>query len=223
MRSITYIIITLSILLTTGCSPMINKYRVTIDAISNPSVEIQPSSYVIKALGEDSDEKSLKFQRQSRYLAQTLNEKGYTQTGSEALAQQIIYFDYGIETVKDETRTYSEPSMSFGFYHRDYYSPFWSDFGYTHYRTYRKRYLLFNRYMVILSKDQTGKELWRVDTSSIGESDNLKVIIPLLIKASKPYIGKYTEKPVKVVVKDKKIEKETEAKKEMEKEKKIKK
>ena len=198
----------------TGCTPMVNKYRVNIDAITHTATPISPSSYTMKALGEETDAKSLKFQRQSHYLAKLLEAQGYTQSTQEHLAQQVIYFDYGIEKIKDETVTYQEPDITFGMsfgypygYHR-HYSPFWNDMYYSSYRTYRKNYTLFNRYIVILSKDQTGKELWRVDASSVGESNNLRKIVPLLINASRPYIGTNTDEPIKVTIAEEKSKKE---------------
>lgn len=203
------ILIPFILLISTGCTPVINKYRVTIDAITNPNSSIKPSSYTIKSLGDDTDSNSLKFQQQSQYLIKLLNKKGYSQSSHENLAEQIIYFDYGIEKIKEETRSYSEPDVSFGiswgypfgYYHQRYH-PFWHDVSYSSYRTYRKTYRVFNRYIVILAKDQLGKELWRVDVSSIGESDNLKKIVPLLIEASEPYIGTDTDKPVHLVIEE---------------------
>jgi len=190
-----------------GCTPIVNKYRVTVDAITNSDKVIQPTTYIIKPLGEDTTIDDLKFQRQSKKLAKILNRKGYKEVDYKNLAQQIIYFDYGIEKVKEETKIYTEPDVSFGFswgypyrYGYPYYSPFWSDIGYSSYRTYRKTYRLFNRYIVILSKNQFGKELWRVDVSSVGESDNLQKIVPILIRASEPYIGRNIEKPVNIVL-----------------------
>jgi len=188
-----------------GCTTVVNKYKVTVDAITNSDKVIQPTTYIIKPLGQDTNIDDLKFQRQSRRLAKILNIKGYKEVNSKNLAQQIIYFDYGIERVKEETKVYTEPDVSVGFswgypYRYHYFSPFWSDIGYSSYRTYRKTYRLFNRYIVILSKDQSGKELWRVDVSSVGESNELEKIVPILIRASKPYIGKNIEKPINIVV-----------------------
>jgi len=207
------ILISLILIITTACTPIVNKYKVTIDAITTPNGSIKPSSYTIKALGSDTDINSLLFQRQSQYLVKLLNKKGYTQSSHESLAEQIIYFDYGIEKIKEETKTYTEPNVSFGVswgypfgYYHSRYHPFWNEVGFSSYRTYHKTYKLFNRYIVILSKDQTGKELWRVDVSSIGKSDNLKRIIPILINASEPYIGKNTEKPVHLVIEEDKKE-----------------
>jgi hypothetical protein len=211
MKKFTYIILFPIILfISNGCSPITSKYRVTIDAITNPNTSIKPSLYVIKALGADTDVNSLRFQRQSQYLVKLLNKVGYTKSSHKSLAKQLIYFDYGIEKIKEQTQTYSEPTVSvgmswgypMGYYRYRGYHPFWNDVGYSSYRTYRRTYRLFNRYIVILAKDQKGKELWRVDVSSVGESDNLKKIIPILIKASKSYIGKDTEKPVHIVIEE---------------------
>ena len=192
-----------------GCTTVVNKYKVTVDAITNSDKVIQPTTYIIKPLGQDTNIDDLKFQRQSRRLAKILNIKGYKEVNSKNLAQQIIYFDYGIEKVKEETKVYTEPDVSFGFswgypyrYGYPYYSPFWSDIGYSSYRTYRKTYRLFNRYIVILSKNLLSKELWRVDVSSVGESDNLQKIVPILIRASEPYIGRNIEKPVNIVLEE---------------------
>jgi hypothetical protein len=203
------ILILFLLLITTACTPVVSKYRVTIDAISSPNTLVKPSSYTIKALGKDTDTNSLRFQRQSQYLVKLLNKKGYIQNSSENLAEEIIYFDYGIEKLKEERSTYSEPDISFGvswgypfgYYHHRYH-PFWHNVSYTSYRSYSRTYRLFNRYITILAKDKIGKELWRVDASSVGESDNLNKIIPLLIEAIEPYIGTDTDKPVHIVVEE---------------------
>lgn len=193
--------------ITTGCSPMINKYRVSVDAITHSNQNIAPTTYTIKALGEETDENSLEFQRQSQHLSKILNQQGYQLVNHPNLAQQTIYFDYGLEKIKEQTRTYSEPDVSFGIswgfpygYYNHRYRPYWNNYGYTSYRTYRKTYRLFNRYIVILSKEQTGKELWRVDVSTVGESGNLRKIVPILLRASIPYIGTNTKEPIELIL-----------------------
>ena len=207
-------LILITVLFTVGCSPITNKYRVTVDAITAPNLIIKKNtSYTIEALGKNTDKNSLEFQRLTTKLIELLGTKGYVQPYASHLAQQIIYFDYGIEKLLEEIETYNEPEVTvgvsvghpYGFYGR-YYSPFWSNWGY--YRTYRKKYSYYNRYITILAKSQTGKELWRVDVSSIGESKNLKKIVPILLEASAPYIGKNTKEPVKVIIKEKRDKKE---------------
>ena len=198
MKRLLYILL---IFLIGGCSRVIDTYRVNIDAVADSKREISPSSYIIKPLSRKDD---LKFQRESSKLAKILNQNGYIKAKDEKSAKQIIYFDYGIEKIKEETQIYSEPDISVGTgwgYPR--YSPhWWNDISYTRYRTYSKTYRLFKRYIVILSKNQNQKELWRVDVSSIGESDDIYKIIPLLLKASIPYIGKNLDKPIEIDIKD---------------------
>ena len=205
----------ITILFTTGCSPMTSKYRVTIDAITTPNLTAIPKSYTIQALDKDTDANSLEFQYHKQTLNAMLKDKGYKLVES-GLSEQIIHFDYGIEKVSEETQTYREPNVTFGvsvgssygYYGRHHYHPYWSDFGYGSYTTYRKNYTYYNRYVTLLAKNQTGKELWRVDVSSIGESTNLKKIVPLLVESAIPYIGKNPKEPIKIVIKEKRAKEE---------------
>jgi hypothetical protein len=214
MNKILFSILTfVTVLFTTSCSPITSKYRVTIDAITAPNLEVASSSFMIEALGNNTDKNSLLFQEQSNHLVKLLLSKGYIQLNSSSEVKQIIYFDYGIEKLLEEVETYNEPEVTvglsvghpYGFYGR-HYNPFWGNWSYC--RTYRKKYSYYNRYITLLAKNQTGKELWRVDVSSIGESKNLKKIVPILIEASSPYIGKNTKEPVKVIIKEKRYKEE---------------
>ena len=200
-----------ALMLTTGCSPIVPKYQVTIDSITAPNISIAPNtSYVIKALRQNSNEGSLEFQKLSTKLTEVLNARGFVQPYASHLASETIYFDYGLEKVKEETETYSQPDISFhmgwgfpygrGFYGHHYHPFFYDNFYGGGYTTYRKTHVYYNRYVTLLAKDASSKELWRVDVSSIGESKNLKAIIPLLIDAAKPYIGTNTAEPVQLVI-----------------------
>ncbi len=199
------LIILSSIFLFSGCSPMVNKYHITIDTITAPNLNVTPTTYIVKALGKDTDENSLQFQYQANILNKLLRKEGYKSVESIVEAKEIIYFDYGIEKELETQEQYSEPDVGFGIsignsYHHGY-SPFWSEFGYSHYTSYRKRTIYYNRYITLLAKDKLGKELWRVDVSSIGESKNLKVIVPIMIESAIPYIGTNSNKPIKIVKK----------------------
>jgi hypothetical protein len=203
-----------ALMLTTGCSPIIPKYKVTIDAITAPNVAMIPSSYDIKALDPKKDALGLKFQQQVAELSSMLNRKGYQPTTSAPA--QSIYFDYGLIKVNESTESYTQPDLSFhvgwgypyyGGFYGQHFNPFWNDFYGGGYTTYHKTHIYYNRYVTLLAKDASSKELWRVDVSSIGESKNLKKIIPLLIKATEPYIGTTTKEPIQLVIKDESIKK----------------
>ncbi len=212
MKRILFTLITFVLFIfTTGCS-ITPKYRITIDAITAENASIAPSSYEIKAFDDKNDSEGLIFQNFSEKLAQTLKQKGYIQLSEGNPAKQQIYFDYGLEKVNEETESYSEPDISFnigwghpfGGYYGHHYSPFYyNDYYAGGYTTYQKTHVYYNRYVTLLAKDQFNKELWRVDVSSVGESKNLKRIIPILIEAAAPHIGTNTAEPIEIVIKDK--------------------
>ncbi|CAA6801434.1 MAG: Unknown protein [uncultured Sulfurovum sp.] len=209
MNRILLMLLTLSIFIfTTGCS-VTPKYKITIDAVTAPNITISPSTYTIKSLNEKSNNNSLLFQHYTAKLANILHQNGYLKTTESA--KQFIYFDYGLEKVSEETQTYTEPDISFhlgwGYPYGGYYSPYFNPyygtgFGGT-YNTYSRTRVYYNRYVTLLAKDQLNKELWRVDVSSVGESKNLKKIIPLLLEAASPYLGTNTPAPINVIIKDK--------------------
>ena len=210
-RVIITLITLFTLTFTIGCT-VIPKYRVTIDAITAPNITAKPSTYLLKSLDKNVDSNSLRFQQYASPLMKILEEKGYRKVEKAERAKQIIYFDYGIDKLKEERSTYVEPDITFGFGFGypygafGYYDPFYHPVYYTsRYHTYTNT--LYNRYITILAKDPSAKELWRVDVSSVGESQNLRKIIPLLIKASKPYLGTTTKEPVELVIKEKKEEK----------------
>jgi len=188
-----------ALILTTGCS-VTQKYHVSIDAITTDKIAISPTTYKIKALDKNKSSESLIFKRHSAKLTQILEQKGYTSSTAEA--KQTIYFDYGLEKLKEATETYSEPvSIHVGYGYGGYHDPFYGGIFGGGYRTYSQTHSYYNRYITLLAKDQFNKELWRVDVSSVGESKNLRKIIPLLIEASAPYIGTNTDEPIKLVIK----------------------
>jgi hypothetical protein len=218
MKKMTLLILsTVFLLITTACSPVTAKYRVTVDSITTPDKSITPTTYTIKALSDKTDTQSLRFQEQVAHLKKILNNKGFTPAPKDFPAEQIIYFDYGIEKVAQRTETYIEPdisiNMSLGYphgYRGRHYRPFYNHFWYggRYATTYRQSYSYYNRYLTLLAKDQFNKELWRVDVSSIGESTNLRKIVPLLLEAAEEYIGKNTKEPVTLIVKEKIAKKE---------------
>jgi hypothetical protein len=206
MNRILLTLFTLSTLIfTTGCST-IPKYKVVIDAVTAPNLSVAPSSYAIKPLKQYISSNDLIFQQYSNKLAQVLQQKGYFNT-QEKEAKQYIYLDYGLDQVTQQTETHVQPNVSFhlgwgGYPFGGYYSPFYSPYYGGSYTTYHKTRNYYNRYVTLLAKDRFNKELWRVDVSSIGESRNLKSIIPLLIEASAPYLGANTAEPIQMVLKE---------------------
>jgi len=220
-KTIFYPLLLLLILLSSlGCSSTTQgpHYSIEINAISKDGKYIPPSHYMIKPLRSSINPEDLYFQQYRNHLATLLNDMGYKPVENASEAQQIIYFDYGIEKIKESKVTYHEPNlwlgMSWGFPHRRhhhprlYHDPFWRDIRYGSYRTYQENYQLFNRHITLLSKDPSNKELWRIDASSVGEEQNLRTIVPLLLNAVSPYIGSNYDTTIKLSIPQKTIKKE---------------
>jgi len=204
------------VLLTTGCSLINPTYDITINAMTNSNKIVPPSSYIIKPMNKELDLNGLMFQKQSKLLHEILGEKGYEKAKSELLASLVIYLDYGIKKDHEEKEVYVDPELSFSGYGlvKPYegigYDPlhgglsyYDNDFYKGTFRTYTTIYTYYDRYLTILAKDRLSKEVWRIDVSSIGESQDVKKIIPRLIEASKPFIGTKTEVPMVFEIKKK--------------------
>ena len=170
----------------TGCT-ITSKYQVTVDAISGPNITLHPSTYKLESFNKKTiDSSSLRFLQYATSLTQLLQKKGYRQVDKGEAPQQTIYFGYGLEKLQEKQETYIEPNIVIGFgfgypygafgYNDPFYHPVY--YG-NRYHTYTSSY--YNRYISILAKDQSSKELWRVDVSSVGTSKNLRKIVPLLI------------------------------------------
>ena len=52
----------------------------------------------------------------------------------------------------------------------------------------------------IYRKEKKLKEVWRTTVTSSGSSGDLRRVFPILVAASKPYIGSNTENKIKVVL-----------------------
>ena len=206
-------LITLGLLLSLTACSVTPKYNVTVDAIARPNLTETASvkRIQIKPLKQGVNSEGLIFQKHKRNLLELLQTQGYRAT--QTAPDEIIYLEYGIDVISQQRDTYIEPNiqlgLSFGYPSGLYghrYHPFWNDLNY--YRSYERSYTLYNRHVTLLSKTPLGRELWRVDVSSMGESKNLKKIIPLLLESALPYIGKNTDEPIKIIVREKSSKKE---------------
>lgn len=187
------------ILALSGCSLLGSKYQVTV----NSKVQHQmPVAKIYRIHSKDS--------LGVEVLDKVLKAKGYKKVQEGTEATVMITLNYGIEKDHEKKEIYVDPELSMmGYKHQEpyegvRYDPFYG--GYTHYdndfykgtfRSYSTTYVYYDRFVNLVARDKSGRELWRVDVSSIGESQELTKIVPLLIKATEPYIGTTTQTSVK--------------------------
>lgn len=202
-----------------GCAM---RYTVNVNAITNPSLSAPGTKYVLTSAMKDIDEKNLYFQEFSRYFQLVLQKQGYTRVADKTQADMDIQFKFAVsdgrtgiathswpiyETVGGEMITITEKTVDS------------SGNPTTTTRTIRlparvervgtsvetRSYTLFNRSAVLeayqLTKDgNKGEMLWMVQMSSIGESDDLRNLMPYLAAASARFIGANTGQQFQVTL-----------------------
>jgi hypothetical protein len=208
-----FILITifLSIMLVSGCAT-----RVTVDvnAITNTAIKSAGHRYILTNAAGKTDVKDLYFQEFSRYFQTVLQQQGYTRVSDKKDADLEIRFNYGLstgrtgistfawplyETIGGETITITEKTTNA------------SGKPVTTTRTIRlparvervgtslesRSYTLYTRSAGLearlLNKDgSVGEVVWVVNINSVGESNDLRAIMPYLAAASAQFIGKNT-------------------------------
>jgi len=192
------------ILVLGGCSLLSSKYHVTINSKVHHQMSVA-KTYKIDA----------KDSLGVEVLGRVLEAKGYQKVKEGTVATVIIALNYGIHKDHEKKEIYVDPELNMiGYRHQEPhdgikldplhggYSYYDNDFYKGTFRSYSTTYVYYDRFVNIVAKDKSGRELWSVEVSSIGESQDLKRIIPLLVNATEPYIGTTTQTPVKFEVQE---------------------
>ena len=213
------IILVLITLVLSGCA---TRYTINVNAITNSSLAAPGTKYIMTSSMKDIDEKNLYFQEFSRYFQLILQKQGYTHVSEKSQADMDIRLKFAVsdgrtgiathawpiyETVGGDIITITERSVDS------------SGKPVTTTRTIRmparvervgtsvesRSYTLFNRSAVLeahqLLKDgSTGEMLWMVQMSSVGESDDLRGMMPYLAAAAARYIGSNTGQQFQVTL-----------------------
>ncbi len=203
-----------------GCKAA-TQFHVEVDSLSSysPSVE---STYLLLPGNKDTQRTDLQFQEFSQYLKRVLEEQGFREVHTLDDADLAIFLGYAISGPKEKQYSYSTPVWgqtgysssstygtvnSFGNYSGiTHHNP---QYGITGYQQHSGSYTHFTRYMFLNAYDareymKTKKEIqvWKTTVTSTGSSNDLRLIFPYLIAASKDYLGKNTENKIQVIFKE---------------------
>jgi len=201
-----------------GCAATIN---VAIDSISDKGVAAK-TNYVLFPGTKDIGEDDLQYREYARYVERVLASLGYNKAVNIADADIAIFFSYGIgdPVTKQFTSTVPTWGQINGSSHTSgtintygdtaiysettTYTP---DFGITGSAVEITSYTIYRRHMVLDAIDleeyrttQKLKQVWKTSATSSGASGDLRRVLPALVAAAKPYIGKDTGKRVKVAL-----------------------
>ncbi|MCE9880649.1 hypothetical protein LZ641_09880 [Hafnia paralvei] len=157
----------------------------------------------------------LSFMEYKKYVMRILDSRGMTPSTDFNSADIAIFLGYGIGEPKTHTYTYSSPvwgqtgissSNTYGtvstygnnstYSSNTTYTPTYGVTGYTQNVgsvTYFTRYASLNAYDVqAYKKDKSMIPVWSTTAISVGESGDLRKVMPYMLYAMQPYIGKST-------------------------------
>lgn len=209
----------LSVLLLSGCANMRPPtFHVNVDSIGDAR---ENKTYILLPGNKDTNPNDLQFKEYASYVNRALQEKGFIQAETFQEANVAIFLGYGIGDPREHQYTYSLPAWgqtgvssayttgtvsSYGGYGSysgtTTYTP---TYGITGSTTHSGSYTTYFRFMLLDAIDldeyrKSDKEvqLWKTTVTSSGSSGDLRRVIPILVAASKKYIGTNTGKKVKV-------------------------
>ena len=187
---------------------------VNVNAITDMNISQQGNRYYMVNANDSGAASELYFQEFRTYFDYLLVKSGYVKVDDLKDADIEIRFHYGVSDGKTAIQHYSWPIYeTFGgervtiteritdssgntqtINRTVYIPPYVRQVGNAYEAqsyTYFNRYLNLAAFPTAAEKGQTTQTpLWNVNVYSVGESDDLRAIMPFLAAASAPYLGK---------------------------------
>jgi hypothetical protein len=173
------------------------RFDVRIDSIS--SEEVGPKkTYVLLPGNQDTAAEDLLFKEFAKYVHRALAAKGFLPAVNVEEAKVVIFLSYGIGNPQEHLYSYTTTESS------PVYSTFGGEVGTiksktSHvgsFRTY-DRFILIDAYDLDAYREQKKlSQLWKTTVTSSGSSGDLRRVFPVLIAASRAYLGSNTGRQV---------------------------
>lgn len=190
-----------------GCVGTDTVYSVYIDSIG--SAKETKKSYVLLPANKDVKPNDLQFKEYANYINRALKQNGFILAKDLTKASIAIFLGYGIGKPQKNQHTYSIPTYGqTGISSSNTYGSLTThtpSYGITGSTTHTETYITYFRYMFLDASDlaeyrKSKKEiqLWKTKVTSTGSSGDLRLVFPVLVAASKDYIGTNTGKKILV-------------------------
>lgn len=183
---------------------------VNVNAITDPEGTLSGKHYYMTNANDDAVASELYFQEFRAYFDYLLTKKGYVKVDQRQDADIEIKFHYGVSDGTTGIQHYSWPIYeTFGGENVTITERITDSSGTrtirrtVHIPAYIRQvgnaheahsYTVFNRYLNLAAfpaKDNSGKTpLWNLNIFSVGQSNDLRAIMPYLAAAGDPYLGK---------------------------------
>ena len=211
------VLICFVIVFLSGCATF---FHVSVDSISSPEAESKKRYILLPGL-KNMEPTDLQFKEYAAYVERALTSRGFVKANNLEDANIAIFLVYGIGNPQENIYSYSLPvwgqtgassSSTFGtintFGNTATYSgttTYTPKYGITGFMPIVGSYVTYFRYLVLDAVDidqykQTQKivQLWQTTVTSTGRSGDFRLVFPILVAASKPYMGTNTGKKVEI-------------------------
>jgi len=198
------------------------QFLVNVDSISAPEY-VSNSKYILLPGVKNVEITDLQYREYAGYVERALASLGYIKASGFTEADIAIFLGYGIGEPETHQFTYSLPtwgqtgvssSSTYGtlntygntatYSGTTTYTP---TYGVTGSTTHVDSCTSYFRYMFLDAVDlkeyrntKKEKQVWKTTVTSSGSSGDLRQVIPVLVAASKDYIGTNTGKMIKVIL-----------------------
>jgi hypothetical protein len=193
-----------------------------VDSFSSTSPSVATHRhFVLLPASKDVDPSDLEFQEYCRYVYTALTKDGFEPAKTMDDADVIIFMGYGIGNPQNQTYSYALPVFgqtgvassnttgtvnSYGGYSTyngtTTYSP---TYGVTGYQTVVGSRTTYFRYLTLDALDLAEYRatkgiipLWKMTVTSTGSTNDLRLIMPVLVAASQPYLATNTDHKIRV-------------------------
>ena len=198
-----------------ACSAKSVQFTASVDGLTSPDAEVKKKYVLVPGL-KDVGTGDLQFKEFAGYVDRILASLGFAKADNVDNANAIIYLSYGISDPQKNNYSYVLPvwgqtgvSSSYTTGQYSYFggtasysgtTTYTPQYGVTGYMPVSGSYDTYQRYIMVdaydldaYRKDKQIIQIWKTLIYSAGSTDDLRIVFPVLIAASKPYIGKNTE------------------------------
>lgn len=223
LKSILLASLLAGVALLSGCATVQpTRFVSNIDSFAQPDAAAK-KRYILLPGGKGVEPGDLQFQEFAAYVEKILSEKGFVKAASFQDADVAIFLAYAIGDPQTYQYTYSIPTWgqtgvsssntygtvsSYGgmatYSATTTYTPTYGITGSTTHigtSTLYTRFLSLDAYDVqTYVKEKRMAQVWKTDVVSTGSSGDLRLVVPYMVAAMKPYLGTNTGRKVEVEV-----------------------
>ena len=198
------------------------RFSVNVDSLAQTDASVK-KRYVLLPGGKGVDAGDLQFQEFAAYIDKVLAENGFVKVNTFQDADVAIFFAYAIGDPQTYQYSYSLPTWgqtgvssantygtvsSYGgmatYSGTTTYTPTYGITGSTTNigtNTVYTRFLFLDAYDVATyAKEQKMSQVWKTNVVSTGSSGDLRLVVPYMVVAMKPYLGTNTGRRIELVV-----------------------